>query len=1204
MAQNIDPYYEWLGIPPAEQPPNHYRLLGLALFEANANVIANAADRQMAHLRSLGTSKHAALAQRLLNELASAKVCLLKPEKKAAYDAKLTSQSAVPVATAVAPPPASPPPILSPAASPPAGADALPGNGAPFGSPVIPLGAAGHAAVAPQVGAGAPHISSSASTITTQRIAAAAKARKQKSLYIAAASLVLCVVIIAALIFVFTNRTNTNDGEPAVARGGNAATDPTADQTKQRGASDVTVNVTAANTDRTADNSVQNKKGSSNGQSEGPSEAVKGNDDATTAEKAPQQADDSPTASVPRQADTKAFPVRIDTWPKSGPIYFPPELPGMSRGTNVTARIPLDGEPARNFRPGLVLVRYPRQPAQRAGVAQFVLPQDLATPIAKPLLITAGSRFSFDPNENVMVAGYVRIDTAGEYIIQGVNRFGRDTVYADGKPAVHYSNRTRRVAHRRTLDAGYHPIVIQGFVDSDGEAGVQISRRTNRRPVLLSPSAFVHDPRSVADLAGANPYKPGTAGFAVRRDPLAQIDIGRDVVSGKWSLANGALAVESDARMRIQLPPPPAPNYDLTMTVRRMSHAGPLIVGLPTRHGNVAVAIDGWRGSATGLMYSDGTKPDDATPFTGMALANGATSIVTCSVREWGVQVIVGGVVFYKGKIDPARHVLNPESRWIGREPGRLLLGSDESSFTFTNMQLNAVGLPEAGAPVPLAANTAGNNRPPANNRASAQPSGVAAVRQAVPDADKQQAADKQVRELFEKEFSAAKKPADKVALASTLMRSAEDTRDDPAAMYVLMNIARTLAAEGGDATLALRAVTRLAAHFEIDERSEKLNALSRVVVHASDASSLRTAYDAAYSLATEYAAEDKYDETTRALKVAQETARKAKEDEIARQLTARLSQVTAIRDQYRAVKDSLEKLQTDPNDADANLDAGRWYWFVKDQVDRGLKHFARSNDPELKAAAEKDITNPTKTDDQVAVAEAWSELAAKRKPPEKVLFEVRAFQWYLRASANAFGLQKPKIEKRIDTLRNAIEKRLLADATKGGVVTPDQFNGVLNPGLVVEYFNDVRFANKIDTKVVRGIRTDVQHKPSDDTKGRAAAVRWTGWLFPAKGGRYTITVQPQTTVYIDNRPVMLAGRSQTQGNKPNEIQVDLSARPHHLRIEAPDVPYGAGRMFNWQHIDGNVAQPVAIEHLYHVPIAGEALVELRRNDAPVGFVN
>jgi len=88
----LDPYYEWLGIPPKDQPPNHYRLLGIERFEANANVIQRAADRQMAHLRTFQAGPHSPLSQKLLNEVAAAQLCLLKPEKKAAYDAQLRAQ--------------------------------------------------------------------------------------------------------------------------------------------------------------------------------------------------------------------------------------------------------------------------------------------------------------------------------------------------------------------------------------------------------------------------------------------------------------------------------------------------------------------------------------------------------------------------------------------------------------------------------------------------------------------------------------------------------------------------------------------------------------------------------------------------------------------------------------------------------------------------------------------------------------------------------------------------------------------------------------------------------------------------------------------------------------------------------------------------------------------------------------------------------
>lgn len=110
MSQSFDPYLRWLGIRDPQRPPNHYRLLGIDLFESDVDVIASAADRQMAHVRSFQAGQHAELSQKILNELAAARVCLLKPDRKAAYDAELRKSAAAkapapkPVAVAAATP--------------------------------------------------------------------------------------------------------------------------------------------------------------------------------------------------------------------------------------------------------------------------------------------------------------------------------------------------------------------------------------------------------------------------------------------------------------------------------------------------------------------------------------------------------------------------------------------------------------------------------------------------------------------------------------------------------------------------------------------------------------------------------------------------------------------------------------------------------------------------------------------------------------------------------------------------------------------------------------------------------------------------------------------------------------------------------------------------------------------------------------------
>ncbi len=91
MAEQFDPYYKWLGIPPSDRPIHFYRLLGIPLFEDNVDVISVAADRQMAHVKTFATGRYAEVSQKILNELGQAKVCLLDFEAKLHYDVELKS---------------------------------------------------------------------------------------------------------------------------------------------------------------------------------------------------------------------------------------------------------------------------------------------------------------------------------------------------------------------------------------------------------------------------------------------------------------------------------------------------------------------------------------------------------------------------------------------------------------------------------------------------------------------------------------------------------------------------------------------------------------------------------------------------------------------------------------------------------------------------------------------------------------------------------------------------------------------------------------------------------------------------------------------------------------------------------------------------------------------------------------------------------
>ncbi|HUY90983.1 MAG TPA: hypothetical protein VMV10_19760 [Pirellulales bacterium] len=110
MSRDFDALDEWLGIPPEDQPPNHYRVLGLPAFEPDPAAIDEAARRQIAQVEKLG-GERAAHARAVIERLRAAERCLRTPETKAAYDRSLSERQAGAAATTMPDPAATAPAI-------------------------------------------------------------------------------------------------------------------------------------------------------------------------------------------------------------------------------------------------------------------------------------------------------------------------------------------------------------------------------------------------------------------------------------------------------------------------------------------------------------------------------------------------------------------------------------------------------------------------------------------------------------------------------------------------------------------------------------------------------------------------------------------------------------------------------------------------------------------------------------------------------------------------------------------------------------------------------------------------------------------------------------------------------------------------------------------------------------------------------------
>jgi formylglycine-generating enzyme required for sulfatase activity len=101
----FDPYHIWLGIPPEDQPPSHYRLLAIPELESNPDVIDAGAEQRTVFLRTFQTGDQFQLAEQLLNEVSAARICLLNAEQKAEYDRQLQVE--------IQPAPIPPPPVTA-----------------------------------------------------------------------------------------------------------------------------------------------------------------------------------------------------------------------------------------------------------------------------------------------------------------------------------------------------------------------------------------------------------------------------------------------------------------------------------------------------------------------------------------------------------------------------------------------------------------------------------------------------------------------------------------------------------------------------------------------------------------------------------------------------------------------------------------------------------------------------------------------------------------------------------------------------------------------------------------------------------------------------------------------------------------------------------------------------------------------------------
>ncbi len=306
--------------------------------------------------------------------------------------------------------------------------------------------------------------------------------------------------------------------------------------------------------------------------------------------------------------------------------------------------------------------------------------------------------------------------------------------------------------------------------------------------------------------------------------------------------------------------------------------------------------------------------------------------------------------------------------------------------------------------------------------------------RLAIPDDAAQRAALDLVRETFRAENDKAKTPDEKRQFARFLFQTAADTQNDPAAQYVLLRVARDIAASSGDSQFVCQSIDKLAELYHIDGFEMKAQTLIKLPPALNSQDDHKQFVLAGRTLVETAVDKDRYDLATELSALILDVARRMSADDIdlRKEVVALGKVVEKKAADYQAIEAALAVLADNPADAEANLVVGKYRCFEKGDWENGLPMLAMGNDPGLKAAAEQELAKPSTADDQTKLGDAWWELAEREDEPSKDQLLRRAAIWYERALPElSDGLVKAKIEKRLEQITSANPATELEKGTK-----------------------------------------------------------------------------------------------------------------------------------------------------------------------------
>ena len=291
-----------------------------------------------------------------------------------------------------------------------------------------------------------------------------------------------------------------------------------------------------------------------------------------------------------------------------------------------------------------------------------------------------------------------------------------------------------------------------------------------------------------------------------------------------------------------------------------------------------------------------------------------------------------------------------------------------------------------------------------------------------VPSETTQKEALRLVGEVYKADYDAAKTPEAKQALARKLLQAAAEAHQ-PANRYVLLDVARDVAAKAADVDVAFEAADAMAAAYQVDAFGLKLEALETALRAGSSPAQLKGVVEGALALLGQAAARDDFETTTRLGRMTLAAARRTRDPKLVNRVITRNREIERAAQAYRKVKIALATLEKSPGDPKANQTVGHYLCLVKGDWEKGLSMLALGSDEALKALAVQELQGVSDPAAQATLGDGWWDLAQTEQGTAQQRLQQRARLWYAKALPNLTGLVKTKVQQRLEEAEPAAAK-------------------------------------------------------------------------------------------------------------------------------------------------------------------------------------